>query len=190
MSLAYLGAVDPTPTQAAQAVATMEGYAGRLSTLVGPYGTYRIPPAGFTPVGSATMAVDDVAKTVLLASSAMKVYLAAWADMRAFAGSRGVNLPAWLPTNYDPIARALPTIRAALSSVHALVRAAVDDNSKAEGDRIAVTRGEVFYTGPTMVVTSKPPALPRMAMSTSVKVAVGVGVAGLLWVLFGKKRRK
>jgi LPXTG-motif cell wall-anchored protein len=29
-----------------------------------------------------------------------------------------------------------------------------------------------------------------MAMSTPAKVAVGVGVIGLLWLMFGKKRRK
>ena len=190
MSLAYLGAVAVTPTQAAQAVATMDMYASRLASFLPAYGAYRVPPAGVALYGGATMAVDAVRQTVGLAPDYMKAALASWASMRAFAAERGVSLHAWLPTNFDTISNALPAIRAALSNVRALVRAAVDDNSKAEGDRIAVTRGEVFYTGPTMVVTSKPPALPSMAMSTRAKVAVGVGVVGLLWVLFGKKRRK
>jgi hypothetical protein len=108
---------------------------------------------------------------------------------------RGVSLHAWLPTNFDTIASALPQIRAALSSVRALVRAAVNDNAQAEADRIAVTRGsgytqaEYGWTPPSAtVVTSK--VGKAMAMSTPAKVAVGVGVIGLLWLMFGKKRRK
>lgn len=190
MSLAYLGAIDPTVTQAAQAVATLEGYAARLSNLVGPYGTYRVPPAGFVPVSGATMSVDDSAKTVLLPADAMKAYLAAWATMRLFGGPRGVTMGAWLPTNYDPIVRALPAIRDALSAMHALVRQVSNDATQAEADRVAVTRGsgEVFYTGPQMVVTSKPPKLS--AMSTGAKVAVGAGIVGLLVLLFGGARKR
>lgn len=191
MSLAYLGAITVTPTQAAQAVATLDMYASRLASFMPAYSSYRVPPAGVALYGGATMAVDASQQTVGLAPDYMKAALAAWASMRAFAAERGVSLHAWLPTNFDTIANALPQIRAALSSVRALVRAAVNDNAQAEADRIAVTRGDgVVYTGPTMVVTSKVPALPKMAMSTPAKVAVGVGVIGLLWVMFGKKRRK
>lgn len=191
MSLAYLGAISVTPTQAAQAVATLDMYASRLASFLPAYSSYRVPPAGVALYGGATMAVDAAQQTVGLAPDYMKAALAAWASMRAFAAERGVALHAWLPTNFDTIASALPQIRAALSSVRALVRAAVNDNAQAEADRIAVTRGSdgVVYTGPTMVVTSKVPALPKMAMSTRAKVAVGVGALGLLWVMFGKKRK-
>lgn len=188
MSLAYLGAVSVTPTQAAQAVATLDMYASRLASFLPAYSSYRVPPAGVALYGGATMAVDASQQTVGLAPDYMKAALAAWASMRSFAAERGVSLHAWLPTNFDNIANALPQIRAALSSVRALVRAAVNDNAQAEGDRIAVTRGDgVVYTGPTMVVTSKVGKVA--AMSTPAKVAVGVGVIGLLWVMFGKKRK-
>lgn len=190
MSLAYLGAVSVTPTQAAQAVATMDMYASRLASFLPAYSSYRVPPAGVALYGGATMAVDASQQTVGLATDYMKAALAAWASMRSFAAARGVSLHAWLPTNFDNIANALPQIRAALSSVRALVRAAVNDNAQAEGDRIAVTRGDgVVYTGPTMVVTSKVATLPKMGVSTRAKVAVGVGALGLLWVMFGKKRK-
>jgi hypothetical protein len=195
MSLAYLGAITVTPTQAAQAVATLDMYASRLASFLPAYSSYRVPPAGVALYGGATMAVDASQQTVGLAPDYMKAAIAAWASMRAFAAERGVSLHAWLPTNFDTIASALPQIRAALSSVRALVRAAVNDNAQAEADRIAVTRGsgytqaEYGWTPPSAtVVTSK--VGKAMAMSTPAKVAVGVGVIGLLWLMFGKKRRK
>lgn len=188
MSLAYLGAITVTPTQAAQAVATLDMYASRLASLMPAYSSYRVPPAGVALYGGATMAVDASQQTVGLATDYMKAALAAWASMRAFAAERGVSLHAWLPTNFDTIANALPQIRAALSSVRALVRAAVNDNAQAEADRIAVTRGDgVVYTGPAMVVTSKVPTLPKMGKGA--KVAAGVGVVALLLVMFGRKRK-
>jgi hypothetical protein len=92
MSLAYLGAITVTPTQAAQAVATLDMYASRLASFLPAYSSYRVPPAGVALYGGATMAVDASQQTVGLAPDYMKAAIAAWASMRAFAAERGVSL--------------------------------------------------------------------------------------------------
>jgi YD repeat-containing protein len=186
--LGYLGAIQVTPTEATEANAVINEFAGTIETLIPWRSTFTVSPAGFVdPFGNTgTVEYDDSRRTISFTAPWTRAVRAAWDVLSMYATQHGS--PAWgaLPTDSYAIVNALPELRAAISATRAYVRADFDDANQAEADRIAATRSpldsDAAYRFPVQTITSKPPT------SAVAGVALGAGALVLLWLVFGRKR--